>query len=200
MREQLSKFRARYEPAAKRALEASKCAFDVTSKATIRGLAVTGRTLKRGTNAVLGGLEAVLLSPSGRERVHAVSTFALIFMFAVTSVDFLIGGGPDFGTPAQAAPRPQLVRVEPGSALAQAAPAPRTEEFIPTEVSATFADATGASVIPVSQSFAPARRSPSASSTPASAEPDVLADAPAPDAAVTEEAPRKHQRVKGEAA
>lgn len=51
----------------------------------------------------LVGLEGLLLTHKGRERTQAVAVFALIFGFFVTSVDFLLTGGPEFGPGAQAA-------------------------------------------------------------------------------------------------
>jgi hypothetical protein len=51
---------------------------------------------RRGLHAGLGVVERVLLSPSGRERTQATAVFALIFAFAVTSVDAIITGGMDF--------------------------------------------------------------------------------------------------------
>lgn len=58
---------------------------------------------KRGFLATLEVIEKTLLSHSGRERTQAVAVFTLIFAFAVTSVDFLLTGGPEFSQGARAA-------------------------------------------------------------------------------------------------
>lgn len=63
----------------------------------------TGRQSKRAAIGTLVSVENVLLSPRGRDRVHAVSVFALIFGFAVLSVDMIITGGPELVPSAQAA-------------------------------------------------------------------------------------------------
>jgi len=55
----------------------------------------TGKHSKRAAVGTLVRVENVLLSPNGRERVHAVSVFALIFAFGLYSVDMLIAGGPE---------------------------------------------------------------------------------------------------------
>lgn len=92
---------------------------------------------KRGVVASLQSVENTMLSPRGRERVHAASVFALIFAFGLYSVDMLIAGGPELIPSAQAstshAPRVDLIAattmggVE-DMALAQAgAPAPAIE-------------------------------------------------------------------------
>ncbi len=47
--------------------------------------------------------ESTLLSAKGRERVHAVSVFALILALAVSSVDMLVTGGPELIPSARAA-------------------------------------------------------------------------------------------------
>ena len=41
---------------------------------------------------------------TGRERTQAVAVFTLIFAFGVTSVDFLLTGGPEVSQGARAAP------------------------------------------------------------------------------------------------
>lgn len=56
---------------------------------------------RRWLNIALAPLERVLLSERARERLHAGAVYALIFAFLVSSVDFLLSGGPEFG----AAPR-----------------------------------------------------------------------------------------------
>jgi len=71
------------------------------------------RHAKRGVVASLQSVENTMLSPRGRERVHAVSVFALIFAFGLYSVDMLIAGGPELIPSAQAstahAPRVDLI-------------------------------------------------------------------------------------------
>lgn len=71
------------------------------------------RHAKRGVVASLETVENTLLNPRGRERVHAVSVFALIFAFGLYSVDMLIAGGPELIPSAQAstshAPRVDLI-------------------------------------------------------------------------------------------
>ncbi len=107
---------------------------------------VTGRTLKRGADASLGVVERVLLSRSGRERVHASATFALIFAFAVSSVDFLLTGGFDFGPPAahaQSTAHASLI------APTQRTPAPIQVAGLAPEL----AQATEANVTEISQNF-----------------------------------------------
>jgi hypothetical protein len=64
----------------------------------------TWRLTKHATNAILNVVEKTLLSASGRERVHATAVFALIFAFGVTSVDYLLTGGPELSQGARAAP------------------------------------------------------------------------------------------------
>jgi hypothetical protein len=58
---------------------------------------------KRTLIAALTGAEKALLTHKGRERTQAVAVFTLIFAFFVTSVDFLLTGGPELGPGAQAA-------------------------------------------------------------------------------------------------
>lgn len=60
------------------------------------------RHAKRGVVASLQGVENTMLSPRGRERVHAFSVFALIFAFGLYSLDMLIAGGPELIPSAQA--------------------------------------------------------------------------------------------------
>jgi hypothetical protein len=123
-----------------------------------RVVVLTGRVLRAGFLATLEALETVLLSPVGRERVHATATFSLIFLFAVTSIDFLITGGAEFAAPARAAQRPSLVQVA-------YTPAPVRAEETPTEIAAPLADATEANVTAVSQNFF-ASLSPAPASAP----------------------------------
>lgn len=71
------------------------------------------RHAKRGVVASLQSVENTMLSPRGRERVHATSVFVLIFAFGLYSVDMLIAGGPELIPSAQAstanAPRVDLI-------------------------------------------------------------------------------------------
>jgi hypothetical protein len=125
-----------------------------------RAAAVTRRAVRSGLQRGLEPIEAALLSPAGRDRIHAAATFALIFLFAVSSVDFLIAGGAEFGAPARAAPlRTQTYAstsapvsrtpapVEPAPAEIAATPAEAAE------IAATLAEATEGSVTPTSQNF-----------------------------------------------
>jgi hypothetical protein len=127
-------------------------------------------------------------------------------MFAIASVDFLIGGGPDFGAPARRdAPPVRMVRLDPPAAVAASAPAP-TEGAVPTQVSSSLATGRAANVLAVSQSFAPppirrtsASEAPVEASTPQAAEP--LADAATETVAeASAESPRKHLRTKDDPA
>lgn len=107
------------------------------------------RTLKRGLVATLQGLEAVLLSAPWRERLHATATFSLIFLLAITSVDFLISGGPEFGSSARAAAAPIQA--------SNSAPLSETpvmfEASPPTELAPELAETTSATVVELSQRF-----------------------------------------------
>lgn len=67
-------------------------AWRMTKTSSIRAFHASRRALHAG----LGVVEKVLLSPSGRERTQATAVFALIFAFAITSVDAIITGGMDF--------------------------------------------------------------------------------------------------------
>ncbi len=82
-------------------------------RAGVRANTWSVRHAKRGVVASLQGVENTLLNPRGRERVHAVSVFALIFAFGLYSVDMLIAGGPELIPSAQAAtahaPRVDLI-------------------------------------------------------------------------------------------
>jgi len=157
--------------------------------------------LKRGTFHGLGPIERAMLSGKSREFIHATATFVLIFLFAITSVDFLIGGGPDFGSPARREAGPvRMVRIDPPAAVAAASAA---DDSMPTEVSPALASSRAASVLPVSQSFAPPPiRRMRASEAPAEANPasETLADGAAPAAETSAETPRKHVRTKDDPA
>ena len=124
-------------------------AWDKTQRAAV----VTRLAVRSGLLRGLEPFETVLLSPSGRERVHATATFALIFLFAVSSVDFLIAGGAEFGAPARAATRQIVVEAAPQTRARAETPAVRADEATPTEIAAPLAEATQASVTLVSQSF-----------------------------------------------
>jgi len=117
MRERLAAFTqelsARMGPLAARARSASARAW----AAVVRWGGVAGRETWRAAKAfaafsmrvaaaILLAIETTLLSARGRERVHAMSVFALIFAFAVTSVDMLVTGGPDIIASASAASAP----------------------------------------------------------------------------------------------
>jgi hypothetical protein len=126
-----------------------------------RAAVVATRALRSGLLGALQPVETVLLSPSGRERIHAAATFALIFLFAVSSVDFLIAGGAEFGAPARAEPRQIVAQAAPQNRDHTQTPAAPSDVVMPTEVAAPLADATEASVTPVSQTFfAPFRQTP----------------------------------------
>lgn len=75
-------------------------------RTSVRVARATAAFTARMLAATLLAIETTLLSPRGRERVHAMSVFALIFAFAVTSVDMLVTGGPDVISSAQAASAP----------------------------------------------------------------------------------------------
>jgi hypothetical protein len=125
---------------------------------------LVGRVLKRGLIGTLQGLEAVLLSAPWRERLHAAATFALIFLLAVTSVDFLISGGPEFGAPARIATAP--VQASNSAPLSQTPV--MFEASPPTEVAPELAETTAATVVELSQRFEP---------RPAAAPPTAMAEA-----------------------
>lgn len=59
---------------------------------------------KRSSMSTLVAVERTLLSHSGRERTQAFAVWTLILAFGVTSVDFLLTGGPEFSQGARAAP------------------------------------------------------------------------------------------------
>ena len=161
-------------------------AWDKTQRAAV----VTRRAVRSGLRRGLEPIETVLLSPSGRERVHATTTFALIFLFAVSSVDFLIAGGAEFGAPARAAPRQIVAEAAPLTRARAETPAVRDAEATPTEIAAPLAEATEASVTPVSLSFfVPLSQTPA--SAPAGALVSIGADesnaSPAGDASLVGE-------------
>ena len=133
--------------------QAARRAWLDASDKTQRVAGITRRVVRSGLRRALEPIETVLLSPSGRERIHAATTFAFIFLFAISSVDFLIAGGAEFGAPARAATR-QIVAQAALQNPDRAVTAPvRTEEATPTEIAAPLAATTEASVTPVSQSF-----------------------------------------------
>lgn len=148
-----------FEQAARRAwLDAC----DVIQRTALASRRTVRTSLRRG----LEPLEAVLLSPSGRERIHATATFALIFLFAVSAVDFLIAGGAEFGTPARAAPRQVMVEAAPQISGRGDRPAAAVDEAAPIEIATPLADVTQASVTPVSQSlFVPLSATPATAPT-----------------------------------
>lgn len=102
---------------------------------------------KRAIVIALAPLEAILLSAPTRERIQAGATFALILAFAVSSVDFLLSGGPELNAPgrtatqvAYASPISPVVRRDAETAVAEngviapetiIAPAPRAR-VVPT--------------------------------------------------------------------
>ncbi len=125
-----------------------------------RTAAATRRAVRSGVRSALQPFETVLLSPSGRERIHAAATFALIFLFAVSSVDFLVAGGGEFGTPARAAPlRTQTYASTSAPVSRTPAPVDRAPADIAAgpveapEIAATLAEATQGRVTPTSQSL-----------------------------------------------
>jgi hypothetical protein len=97
-------------------------------KAAVLTFAFLRRVLVR----VLLAMETTLLDPAGRERVHATSVFALIFAFAVTSVDFLVTGGPEWSADAYAATRGAQVQ------SIVDAPSPISDSAQPLELRSEF--------------------------------------------------------------
>jgi hypothetical protein len=165
--------------------------------------------LRRGTFQLLGPVETALLNPVGRDRIHATATFALILLFAVTSVDFLISGGPEFGAPARAAPQQRLVRASPPPSAVDAAEPAVADEPAPTALSSALEEAREANVVALSQAFAaPAPETSPEGEAPVGATAQAgaaSADVPLSGAAnypsaVEEAGPRKRTRVKGEPA
>jgi hypothetical protein len=181
-----------------------------TVSATIQRYAgATIGVLRRGTFQLLGPVETALLNPVGRDRIHATATFALIFLFAVTSVDFLISGGPEFGAPARAAQQQRLVRASPPPSAVDVAAPDIADEPAPTALSSALEEAREANVVALSQAFAAPPETSSESEAPAGVIPQAsvpLADGPLsgaanePSAGAEEAGPRKRTRVKGEPA
>lgn len=95
----------------------------------------SGKVAKGATNSVLVSLERTLLSHSGRERTQAFAVWALILAFGVTSVDFLITGGPEFSQGARAAPY-----VAPANLISARTPRPLTELAFAAPVEMTTVD------------------------------------------------------------
>jgi hypothetical protein len=164
--------------------------------------------LRRGTFQLLGPVETALLNPVRRDRIHATATFALIFLFAVASVDFLISGGPEFGAPARAAPQQRLVRVSPPPSAVDVAAPVVADEPAPTALSSALEEAREANVVALSQAFVAAApeissetEAPAAVTAQAGEADDPLSGAANdPSAAAEEASPRKRTRVKGEPA
>jgi hypothetical protein len=106
MREHIARFANGYKMHAAPRLERAWTAL-------VRAARWTRAFARRALLATLSTIEGALLSAKGRERVHAVSVFALIFAFAVSSVDLLIAGGPELVSSARAAtmnaPRMDLI-------------------------------------------------------------------------------------------
>jgi hypothetical protein len=104
---------ARVSPVIERARTAGSAGWTGVKQRVVPALRWTGRQSKRAAIGTLLTVENVLLSPNGRDRVHAVTVFALIFGFAVMSVDMIITGGPELIPSAQAssmgAPRVDLI-------------------------------------------------------------------------------------------
>jgi hypothetical protein len=69
-----------------------------------RAARLTLAFLKRAGLQALALIERALLSHAGRERIQATAVFALIIALAVTSIDYLITGGPEFNINARATP------------------------------------------------------------------------------------------------
>lgn len=118
------------------------------------------RAVRSGIRAGLAPIERTLLSAAGRERIHAVTVFTLIFAFAVTSIDFLVTGGPDFsgGAPrpqqfaSAAAASPISTTVTPAPEPVSIAPAPaaQTEEAVIETAAPVAAALEAGRVVPVS--------------------------------------------------
>lgn len=116
-----------------------------------RLMAACSRVVRRTAVAVLEPVESVLLNASARERIHASATFSLIILFAVTSLDFLIAGGPEFGAPARAAqPARHIVWAD---APAPAGVSDARAEDVPTALAAPMAETRAARIVAVSQNF-----------------------------------------------
>jgi hypothetical protein len=104
---------SRVSPALERVRTASAGATATAMRHVTPALRWTGHQSKRAALGALMSVENVLLSAKGRERVHAASVFALIFGFAILSVDTILTGGPEFIPSAQASsmgtPRVDLI-------------------------------------------------------------------------------------------
>lgn len=104
---------ARVSPVIERARTSGSAGWTGVRQRVAPALRWTGRQSKRAAIGTLLTVENVLLSPKGRDRVHAVTVFALIFGFAVLSVDMIVTGGPELIQSAQAssmgAPRVDLI-------------------------------------------------------------------------------------------
>ena len=167
-----------------------------------RGAARITRPLRRGLSFVLAGPEKVLLSSAWRERIHASATFAMIFAFAVTSLDFMISGGFDFGARA-AQPQSQIhasmnAAVERNRhANAEIAPAMARDANV-VQVSQTFAEAAepeaAAPALEAVETTAPEEVAGSTAQLRGNA-PAALREA-ANETAETEGPPRKHNDAK----
>lgn len=134
-----SDLRARLEPVRQRATQA----WAWTKPRAARAWRQTRAFSKRALIATLMGMEKSLLTHQGRERTQAITVFTLIFAFAVTSVDFLITGGPEFSPGARAATytshvdliSPRSARAAPtAQAMDVALNQPATEEVAPETV------------------------------------------------------------------
>lgn len=148
------------------------------------------RVSKRALIATLGGFESVLLSAAWRERLHATATFSLIFLLAITSVDFLISGGPEFGSTARAAAAP--IQASNSAPLSQTPV--MFEASPPTELAPELAETTSATVVELSQRFEPLpAATPAAAVVVADNSGSLAGDAPAapPAEAAAPAAPRK---------
>lgn len=104
---------ARVMPVIGRARAAVSAGWTAVKQRVAPTLRWISRQSKRAAIGTLLTVENVLLSPQGRDRVHAVTVFALIFGFAVMSVDMILTGGPELIPSAQAssmgAPRVDLI-------------------------------------------------------------------------------------------
>jgi len=157
--------------------------------ATIARTARTAARMSRtGLDRSLALIERTLLSPKGRERLHASSVFALIFAFGVMSVDMLITGGPELISSARAAtaesPRVDLI-------ASSSLPRDGAVQLASAEVS-------GPAVIPEERV---AQREPQAVRLlrPTATEVPELVDAAAPTKAEPEVPAAPTERIKAEA-
>ncbi|MBX9747018.1 MAG: hypothetical protein K2X34_08960 [Hyphomonadaceae bacterium] len=105
----------------------------------MRAARIAGHGLKVALDRTLVLVEGALLSPKGRERLHATSVFALILAFGVASVDMLVTGGPELISSARAAtaesPRVDLIAAtsQPRDGEVQLAAASSGAAVIPEE-------------------------------------------------------------------